>query len=109
MTRRISSGLAIAGLIAASPAIIEIASHFINKSKPLIFIRYLPDEYAIVVMLCGVCVIQYIFGFVMNVFYINVNENPILEKKFRVIFENPLSKFLIWRETLDVFKERRGW
>ena len=106
MTRRISSGLAIAGLVVASPAIVEIASHFINK--PLFLLKDLPETYVIVVMLCGICVIQYLFGFGMNIIYLNINEKSI-EKGFRKIFENPLSQFLVWRETLDVYKERRGW
>jgi hypothetical protein len=65
MTRRISSGLAIAGLVIASPAIVDITSHFINK--PLFLLKDLPETYAVVVMLCGICVIQYSYGFMMHI------------------------------------------
>jgi hypothetical protein len=107
MTRRISSGLAIAGLVIASPAIVDITSHFINK--PLFLLKDLPETYAVVVMLCGICVIQYSYGFIMHIIYVNISETVILERKFREIFDNPFSRFLVWRETLDVYKERRGW
>ena len=109
MTRRISFGLAIAGLVIASPAIVDIASHFMNRSNPLFLIVYLPDTYAIVVTLCGFCVFHYSYGLIIHKIYVNINETVILEKKFRELFDNPFSRFLVWRETLDVYKKRRGW
>tara|TARA_R110002020_G_scaffold48286_12_gene137726 strand:- start:4382 stop:5332 length:951 start_codon:yes stop_codon:yes gene_type:complete len=108
MTRRISSVLSIIGLVVASPAIIEITSHFLNKSNPILLIHQLPCIYKHTIIFCFLLVIQYIYGIMMHIIFSNFDDIPIMKKKFNEIFENPFSRFFVWRETLDIYRERRG-